>query len=383
VIPERVASSERVAACAAVALGLGLALASAACSDSAAGTSTPRDTADASDPAAFDSGTELRVPVPAAGRVFVDLAASRVAAVDGDPKASQAWDIAFEGYDVFTNGGASGAGTGATFGPMDAIAFVEDTAPAVPLLFTDRPGGAFLDWYLYSGAPAHALYTRYHVFGVREGARTWKLQVLGYYGQRDGAPVSALYSVRYAEVLAGGGAGPTTELTQLDGTAGGPQAPPTARAECLDLASGARTMLLPAEAATSTAWHVCFRRQSITVNGELGGPRGVAAVDLDVESSKAETASALEAKTPESERARFDAVNADSFVGKAFRGDRIVSGFGELWVDRKVTPVIPAYAAWLVVGRDGKKYLLGFRAFDGATATTPGTVVMRIKPVKG
>ncbi|MBC7017941.1 hypothetical protein, partial [Salmonella enterica] len=94
------------------------------------------------------------------------------------------------------------------------------------------------------------------------------------YGVRDGAPTSALYRVRWAEVTAAG-SGPVNELADLDGTAGGPQGKPDAKSECLDLGTSARTMLTTAEARASSAWHLCFRRQDISVNGEVGGPRGV------------------------------------------------------------------------------------------------------------
>ena len=128
----------------------------------------------------FASGTELRVPVPDSGRVFVKLDSASL--VD----AASAWDIAFEGMDIFTNGGESGSGKAAAFGPLDAIDFISDAAPSVPFMTSDKAGGAFLDWYAYDGT-SHALYSRFHTFGVRDGGRTWKVQILGYYGDRDGA----------------------------------------------------------------------------------------------------------------------------------------------------------------------------------------------------
>ena len=71
--------------------------------------------ADASDGGAdasvFDSGTELRVPVPDSGRVYVKLAPPSIVTPAGDPKASREWDLAFEGFDVFTNSGVSGGGS--------------------------------------------------------------------------------------------------------------------------------------------------------------------------------------------------------------------------------------------------------------------------------
>ncbi|MBX3185359.1 MAG: HmuY family protein [Labilithrix sp.] len=355
-----------------------LALGAAACSNSAEPAPRPAEGVEAS----FDSGVELRVVVPESGRVHVKLAGASVVAV-ADPKGSRDWDLAFEGYEIFTNSGPSGGGSAAAFGPLDAIVFIDDVAPTTPFLTPDKPGGAFLDWYDYEGAPSHALWSRFHVYGVKDGDRLWKVQILGYYGQRDSAPVSALYRLRYAEITPAG-AGPTQELEALDGTAGGPQGGPSATSECLDLAEGKRTMLAPADALASTAWHLCFRRQSVTVNGEIGGPRGIGAVDLEASEVATEQIQDVMKRTPESEATRFEAVTAASFEGKTFRGDRIVSVFGEAWLDRDKQPVAPARAAWVVTGADGKqKFLLGFASFEGATERSPGTIVMKIKAVKG
>lgn len=354
-----------------------LALALAACDESVKRDEPAAPAADAgTDPSAFDSGEELTFTVPDVGRVHVALDPPTV--VD----AAAAWDLAFEGYDVFTNGGASGSGAGAAFGPLEPVVFLGEQPPAVPFLTSDRTGGAFLGWYAYSGAPAHALYSRFHVVGVRDGDRLFKVQVLGYYGQRDGAAIAALYSLRYAE-LGAGGVGPVQELTLLDGTAGGPAGAPTTPNECLDLITGARTMKTPDESRASSDWHLCFRRDAISVNGERGGPRGVGAVDLDAEATKDETLAEVQARTADSERARFDAVTAASFEGKTFRGDRIVSVFGDTWIDRTGSPPKPAYAAWLVQTSGGtKKVLVGFARFENATAAAPGTVVLRAKPLR-
>lgn len=259
--------------------------------------------------------------------------------------------------------------------------FIDDAVPATPFLATDTTGGAFIRWWYYGGSAAnHALYTRFHVYGVQDGAKQYKVQVLNYYGVRDGAPTAALYRVRWAEVTAAG-SGPVKDVADSDGTAD--QANAAGKSECLDLGSGARMMLTAAEARVSSAWHLCFRRENISVNGEVGGPRGVGAVDLDAASSPTEKLSEVVQKTPESEQARFDAVTAQSLAGQPFRGDRIVSGFGTLWLERGVTPVAPSKSAFVVRGADNTSmYLVGFARFDGATATSPGTVVMRVKSVK-
>lgn len=336
-------------------------------------------TADGGD--TFTAGTELQVSVPETGRVHVKLASPPAVVTPADPKTDKGWDLAFEGLDVFTNSGPSGSGGGSAFGPLDSIVFLDDVAPAVPFLAPDTTGGAFIRWWFYGGAPDHALYTRYHVYGIKDGDKTYKVQVLNYYGVRAGAPTAALYKIRWAEVTAAG-SGPTKELADLDGTAGGPQGAADAPIECVDLGSGARMMLAPSAARTSNAWHICFRRQDISVNGEVGGPRGVGAVDLDADKMATDKLSDIIAKDDASEQPRFDAVNAQSLAGQTFRGDRVVSAFGTLWLERGASPPAPARTAWLVVGADKASYLVGFARFEGATAKSPGKIVMRVKSVK-
>ena len=356
-------------------------LATTACSDSAGSKASPPTAAEAgADADTFSASEELQVPV-AAGRVYVKLASPPAIVTPADPKTDKGWDLAFEGLDVFTNSGPSGAGLGASFGPLDTIVFIDDAVPATPFLAADTTGGAFIRWWFYGGAAAnHALYTRFHVYGVQDGTKQYKVQVLNYYGVRDGAPIAALYRVRWAEVTAAG-MGTIQDVADLDGTAD--QANAAGKSDCLDLGTGARMMFTTAEARTSSAWHLCFRRENISVNGEVGGPRGVTAVDLDASNSPTEKLADVVQLTPESEKARFDAVSASSLVGQPFRGDRIVSGFGTLWLERGVTPVAPAKSAFVVRGADNTSmFVVGFARFDGASAASPGTVVMRVKSVK-
>ena len=323
-----------------------------------------------------DVGVALDVPVPSTGRVLVDLETATIASE------ADAWDIAFEGVDVLTNGGLSGPGAGAAFGPYAATQILFDERPEVPFVIEDHAGGAFLDWYLYDGT-THALWSRYHVVGVQRGDARYKVQILGYYGEVDSAPVSALYHLRYAEVGAAGSS--TTSIVEgLDGTAGGTGPDDAAPSGCLRLVDGTVTALGPAEAQASEAWDLCFRRDVITVNGERGGPGGVVAVNLDAGAIAGESLEDVAARTPDGEAARFDAVDAARLDDPAlvWRGDRVISAFSDAWLETRDGALAPVAATWLVVGADGAEHLVAFEALTGATATSVGTVRLRTRPVR-
>ncbi|MFT3774938.1 MAG: HmuY family protein [Minicystis sp.] len=327
-------------------------------------------------------GTALSVPVAAGKRTFVSLRTPAVV-TPADGATSTDWDLAFEGLDIYTNSGPSGPGEGGAFGPHPAEAFLADVAPEGPFVTADETGGAFVDWYAYDGA-THTLWNRYHVYGIEREERAWKVQVLGYYADVEGAPVSAMYTVRYAEVFAGS-VGETVELKGIDGTAGGPSSPADVPSECLDLATGQRTMLTPEAARASNAWDLCFRRAAISVNGELGGPRGVRAADLDGALTAGEELTALQAKTADTEAPHFAAVGSKELNNPAlvYRGDRVVSAFSDHWLAPDTSPPAPAPATWLVVGADGaSRFLVTFDGFEGATSEAPGTVKLRVKAVK-
>lgn len=326
----------------------------------------------------FESGTLLEVPVEDA-RVYVDL--DTVAIVSE----SDAWDLAFQGAEVFTNGGASGAGEGACFGPNEASAFREDKVPSdIPFLIDDQSGGPFLDWYVYDGS-AHQVYSRYHVFGVERGDELYKVQVLSFYGEVEGAPVPAIYQVRSARVTEAG-VEQTIEHADIDGTAGGPDPAPTEKSGCLRLSNDARFALTPAEAAASNDWDLCFRRDGISLNGGTGGPVGVRAVDLMAAASAGETLAEVMELSPESELAAFDAVDYAALTDPAlnYRADGIVTAFTDKWLEPGADPLAPAAFSWLVAGSDGETpFFVGFESFSGATSDSVGTIALRVKALGG
>jgi len=361
-------------------LELGVAGLALACSNSSGNPAGPGPAdSGADDPSVYDSTTVLEVPVPDSGRVFVQLAKPALV-TPSQPADSREWDLAFEGYDVFSNSGPSGSGQGAAFGQLDVSDLREATVPEVPFLSPDKAGGAFVDWYAYDGS-SHALYSRFHVYGIERGNLLWKVQIASYYSEQDNAPVSGRYRIRYAAL--GDNVGETQDV-QVDGTAGGITGTASAPSGCLDLESGTVSQLTPVAARISQDWDLCFRRDSISVNGEVGGPRGVGAADLQASETSGETLAGIRAQSEADALTRFEAVSASSFEGAQFRGDHVVSAFETgVWVVPESSPKEPARAAWLVKAAAGEqKFLVAFSAFREPTTSSPGTVVLHVKPVK-
>jgi hypothetical protein len=324
----------------------------------------------------------LTFDVAATRATYLDLGVPEVVEV-ADPKTSLAWDLALVGYDVLTNGGLSGPGDGWAFGPLSVSFFAFPEEPIeVPFRILDGAGGTFLGWYAYDGT-THTVYSRYHVYGVRSGDKLYKLQILGYYGDVEGAPVSALYQLRYAEVTSDG-VGDTVEVLNLNGTLDGATPGPDVPSGCLRLDTGETTLLSPNAAAESPDWDICFRREAISVNGEIGGPGDVLGVDLDALATETETLSSVKKKTADSERARFEALDYAALTAPdlEYRGDFVTSAFTNKWVDLSLDPPAPKPGvAFLVTGADGTShYLIAFNGFEGADAEAPGTVRLGIMP---
>jgi hypothetical protein len=323
----------------------------------------------------------LVVDVAFGERVYVNLEHLEVVRPD-TPGDSIDWDVAFEGWDIYTNGGASGTGRAGAFGPNDISGFEQGQAPDVPFVRSDRTAGAFLDWYAYD-ASTHSLYSRYHVYGVSRREQLYKLQVLSYYGEVLGAPVSASFSLRYAAVNEQGGHD-LVEIEMLNANAGGPDGDDSEPSSCLVLESGDLLELTPTQARESTEWDLCFRRDTIAVNGELGGPGHVAAVDLDEARIQDETLQGVIARSASSELERFVEIGHDELTDESlsYRGDRIVSGFSDLWYEGKGNQAAPTEATWLVRGASGEQlFLIRFVDIEGS-ADGVARVAMRVRAVQ-
>jgi len=365
----------------AAALALSAALSGLACKSSAVHGTDSENTAGAGGGGSPNSALTLTVGPDS--RTFVELGTPAVVAVKGTGSSSIAWDIALQGHDVFTNGGISGPGNSSAFGPLSPPTYLSDTAPKAPLMLKDRAGGALLDWYDYVGE-THQLYSRFHVYALRDGERLFKLQVLGYYGEQLGAPVAALYHVRYAEVT-DAGLGETHEVTGIDATAGGSKDDDSAPSGCLELDSERVSALTPAEAKESDAWQLCFRREAISVNGGLSGPRGMEAVDLQAAASADETEDEIKERTAASQQPLFDGPDFATLTEPSlvYRPDGIVTAFAQRWLEPGTDPLALQDGVWLVLGADGAtNYLLRFSNLIGDPALEEATLSLEAKPVR-
>jgi hypothetical protein len=317
-------------------------------------------------------------------RTFVELSKPSALDLAGTGETSIAWDLALQGRDVFTNGGVSGPGNSSAFGPLSAPTFLSDSAPDTPLLLKDRAGGPLLDWYDYAGE-SHQLYSRYHVYGLRDGERRFKLQLLGYYAEELGAPISAHYSLRYAEVLPDGSNGEIIVLSKIDASAGGSKDNEDEPSACVDLDSQEVSLLRPDDASESDAWHLCFRREAVSVNGGRSGPRGVESVDLQAADSPNETEKEIQARTAASELAVFEAVDFDTLDDDAlgWRVDGVATAFADLWLEPGSEPLALSDTVWLVVAADGvTKHLVKLEDLQGDPATEQATLGLRAKRVR-
>lgn len=288
------------------------------------------------------------------------------------------WDLMFDGWAIFSNGGASGPGAAAVFGPSDPLDLLFDTVPAVPLR-EDQAIGALSGWYDYS---AGTVRSRRHVYGIESEGKRWKLQVLSYYGSDgDVSGMSAVMSLRYARVEPEG-ASEVVTLDGVDATSGGYDMPQVTRAACLDLDDGHIRQLDAEERASDSDWHVCFRRTEAFTNGGLSGPGSVSAADLD-EFANVPSEAEVDATR---DLDRFEAIDWDDLADSRlnYRTDEyITSLLLDNWVTGRGAAAQPLNAAWIVRDASGARHygLLFTRVAEG-TERGPGRVELQVKPLK-
>ncbi len=294
------------------------------------------------------------------------------------------WDLLLDGPEIFTNSGASGEGDGGAFGPLTFADYDAGKIPNIPFIMKDQAAGAFGEWYLYDGS-SHVLYSRFHTYGVRSAGRLYKVQVISYYGEIQSTPLSSVYSIRYAEVTEGG-SGPVQRIDGINATAGGPSLTPDSPAACLTLGSGEQRLLTPAQYLSDTSWDICFRRMSISVNGELGGPGSVTAVNLDADDET--PLEVVNRYTADRRLPEFEAVSYQDLTQPTleYRGDRIISAFAGYWLT-ELSPPRVAKASWAVLSSgqcgespcDSQRFLAGF---SQDVAEEPNRVTLHVRPAR-
>ena len=111
------------------------------------------------------------------------------------------WDLHFSGYIIRLNGGISGSGQGGAFPAYQTDQTFEDIAEAMGFgYFADKSGSAFSsdtgEWYSYDST-THVLSTRNHVYVIDTGTGFYKMQLISYYREVEGSPVSGFITFRW------------------------------------------------------------------------------------------------------------------------------------------------------------------------------------------
>ncbi len=211
---------------------------------------------------------------------------------------SSAWDLKFKDWFIFTNGGTSGkhAGGGVY---MKADHYDEITAVNVPgMVFTDNYGSVFDNWYDADMTDTFTISTKGFVYLVKKDEKVYKISIVSYYGEAQGSPVSAIYTIRIADLEDPEN---VKTLSDINAAAGGSDAKGDAAYITLD---GNILKLTDKEAEESLDWDMKFKRYNINLNSGVSGSGRVLGVKLSTKD--------------------FDAVSsADIPEEEAFEEDRV------------------------------------------------------------
>jgi hypothetical protein len=136
------------------------------------------------------------------GTAYIDFSTGSVVH-PADPRSSTDWDLEFTNYEVHQNATIFGPGQCGTYEvwreQTDSTNFNEtSTAPTAPqAYFADNLGSVMANWYDYDGN-SHILSSKNHVYAIRSGGHNYKLQIVTYYKDISGTPVSGWYTFRWA-----------------------------------------------------------------------------------------------------------------------------------------------------------------------------------------
>ncbi|MCP4872692.1 MAG: hypothetical protein GY898_28710 [Proteobacteria bacterium] len=202
--------------------------------------------------------------------------------IDGAGTAD-AWDIVFDGRDLFLNGGESGDGRagGIDMRLLDLELPFEDLNRKNQILyffFYDSNASALSDWWWYGLDGTHTLFSNFHVYFVRRDGREFAVQILDYYRVIDGSAEAGYPEFRWTEVGTD-----ATFVEDIDATAGGLGADASDPANKWTYFSfdGGVVDLTDEEALDSDAWDLGFKRFNIKSNGPPSGPAATETYDFD------------------------------------------------------------------------------------------------------
>lgn len=132
------------------------------------------------------------------GTGYFDFSSGSVV-TPADPTTSTDWDLAFSMYNVMQNCSPIGPGACAAFyayteltDPTNIDGFTAQ--PSIAPMFPDGPSSVFTNWYTYTGAPLHRLYSKNYVYLVKTGGKVYKMKIESYYANIGGVLTSGWYT---------------------------------------------------------------------------------------------------------------------------------------------------------------------------------------------
>ena len=198
---------------------------------------------------------------------------------------SDEWDLKFEGWQILTNGGISGDHAGGGV-PMKADHYDDISATNVPgMVFTDNYGSVFDNWYDADMENSFTISTKGYVYLVKKEEKIYKISIVSYYGEAQGSPVSAMYTIKMADM---DDPEDVATIEGINATAGGSEA--TGSAAYFSLENGILEMT-DEGAEDSTDWDMSFKRYNINLNSGVSGSgnvKGFKLITMDFDSVKTE-----------------------------------------------------------------------------------------------
>ena len=150
-------------------------------------------------------GQSATVDVSGGAGVYFNLSKGEEVVI-ADPAASNDWDLHFSGYAIRLNGGLSGPGEAGAIPSFQSGLTFEDITKANEdggHYFADRAGSAFStdggEWYSYDTS-THVLSSKNHVYVIDTGVGLVKMQLLNYYREVEGTPVSGFITFRWRPI---------------------------------------------------------------------------------------------------------------------------------------------------------------------------------------